>query len=419
MNRRSRNKVLAFACGLILASSLGAWIRRAKAKSPEELPRTVLVRSERWDERDFLAKLATLEPHKDPADLCRTMERLPRPPMEALPGLLASIHQENGSELTLAAKYLLIRWAEVDGEQAMSWAWSQWPNSRLWELAFREVGAAWAWADPSHFARWVLAHPQPRGFIDSEEEIDPAGPPVLVMRDWSQAVQWLLEDHPRLAFEVLLGRGGYQFQDDSMWRSLTRPEQIIDALSAFGPLEDLDWESQQENKGMYAHALLRRWQEMDPESFGKSGNAQWLSRRSDGLFPEELAKWREARDKVAAGAAALEGVENSQRLMLVGALLREWGQIDPDAALEWGRTLGDREGALARATWFRDQVAETPGAALDQVEREVPEERWNFRVQAFDAWKHPMRPGDFEAWPEERRRTWESLEALQAVGTRP
>lgn len=183
--------------------------------------------------------------------------------------------------LTLAAKLLLIRWAGEDGEATMNWAWKKFRSKGLWNDAFREIVAAWAWTQPAKLSEWAKrgAAARKQGLDEIPlNDAEQSDQPLLDFEGLNTISRCLVSMAPREAFEIFLIRGGYSSEDSKLPKSLQSVSAVQEALLAFDGLDRLQpdrWSGSE----IHVNGLLVRWKELDPEDFKRSRFAHLIPDR--------------------------------------------------------------------------------------------------------------------------------------------
>ena len=345
------------------------------------------------------------------------------------PEVFERVEVAKDRQLTLAAKTLLVHWASHDGEAASLWAWQRFRQEGLWDSAFREIGAAWAWRDPAGLAAWLSARIGTESGNLNEatlDEVTKSDSPLFDFDDLSRACRWLMAENPRLALGLLEKRGGTSSDDHLIWDALQDPRKIEDALMAF---EDLDALLKDTHPGQYffggrkgsASGLLMRWQMLDPEGFARSAYARYLPAPLHGDLTVALAEWRTSppADPPSAANRLLESRPEPARPTAVRKVTTLWAESDPAACRDWLDSLPPdlREPGAVQFTIAR--AAADLGPTLDWLDQFPPAIRHGALVNAFDTWTaaHPGEMPDTARWSEERRQAWADLHTLKSLGT--
>lgn len=390
----------AFALGC--AASAAVWSLAQPAPPPANPPSEAAHSTDaRWHPGDLQPALESAQQAKSATEQTSAAIRLARIPADQIPEAMASIPLVEGHRLTLAAKILLIRWGETDGDTAMRWAWEHLREQGCWEQAFHQVGPAWAWTDPGAFAAWLSRPPD-------------AGTPQLGHSAYCRACEWLAPEAPLLATRLLLPRGGWS--DSARFvHKLKTTTQVQEALTAFDALDQLSpWGG---SSGPHlARQLLERWNQLDPEEFATSPYTSSLSSNAYQDIKDQTREWIQSpvADRADSANYILDASEPSDRRFHLYQLTHQWTESDPDATAAWITSLpsSDQSSALnvhteVRATSSLQDtmtwIGKLPGAQQPAC-----------LVVAFDTWKkEPGAPRpDQSAWPEPLRRAWADLEAL-------
>lgn len=320
-------------------------------------------------------------------------------------------------QLTLAAKVLMIRWAEKDGQVATEWAWIRFRSEGLWNQVFREIGPAWAGHSPASFGAWVKERAEQNTLHDISEEVGMGSAwPLLDFDNLTRSSSWLMTEDPRVAYQILFLRGGISTRDSHHADTLRSVEQVQQALSAFDGLDEMKIGSFQGNQ-IYLTPILNRWRTLDPESFEKSSLSRLMSVSSAFVGSEDVKNWdsltQERRVEVA--NQAISEPDPKVRDMKIFAIIRHWAAVDPEANTAWLESLPTENRPGFYKASFAASAPEHLESSLDQAGKLPPVQREACRVTAFDAWTkaHPGERADRTGWPAERVTGWEDLEALQ------
>ncbi len=223
--------------------------------------------------------LRDLESAQHAAARAKAAERFGDLPASAFPAALENVTLVRDWRVTLPAKVLLSRWAALDGEAAVNWAWLNARSSGRWGHAFREIVPSWAWHRPQELAEWsrlqveaLRSNPVPMTM--SLAEIEESDLPLLERSDFQMIGHALSKAKPRLGFEILLLSGSIDSGSSILADSLHSVAEVRDALSAFDCLEAMEPSSLAGYDQIVANALLRRWKYLDPGDFAKSPHAR-------------------------------------------------------------------------------------------------------------------------------------------------
>lgn len=348
---------------------------------------------------------------------------------EEFPAIFERVEVAMDRQLTLAAKALLINWASHDGEAATLWAWQRFREEGLWNSAFREIGAAWAWRDPAGLAAWLSARigTEPGNLNEATlDEVTNSNSPLFSSDDLSRACSWLMAENPRLALDLLEKRGGTSSDDHLIWDALQDSRKIEDALMAF---DDLDVLLKDTQPGQYffggkkgsASGLLARWQTIDPEGFARSAYSRYLPAPPPGDLTVALAEWRTSppTDPQSAATRLLESRPKPARPTAVRKVTTLWAESDPVACREWLDSLPPNLREPGAVQFTISRAAADLGPTLEWLDQFPPAIRHGALVNAFDAWTaaHPEALPDTATWSDERRQAWDDLHALKSLGT--
>lgn len=413
-------RLLAFGLGCATAVALAGALKRAAPGAPAGSdPPSSRVQAQRSVPFDLAAALSAATKAMSPAERAAAALELARIPDHQIPEALEQISVQD-HQLTPAMKILLARWGEADGAAAMQWAWERLRSKGGWDTAFRQSGSAWAWTDPEGFAAWVsgaLGEGKAR-FYDSLDDQD-AETPKLSFDAISRACRWLATEDPLLATRLFIQRGGWSSDDHKFALHFSNAHQVQEALTAFDNLDELTPFKVSGNQ-MVPHALLQRWQELDPEGFKASPYASILSGTASDEIDEQIRGWAavpEAERTTAANQLLADSDPDQRNVQLV-RLANEWTTRSPEEASAWIDSLptADRERALRIHTRIRaaadldDTIAWIGG-------RPVGDHSFCLAL-AYDGWySEATAPPEQSAWPEPFRRAWSDLEALRAGDT--
>lgn len=224
--------------------------------------------------------LQDLENAPDAAARTKAAERIGTLPDTAFPAALENVALVKDWRVTLPARVLLSRWAAMDGEAAVKWAWLNARSSGRWDHVFREIVPSWAWHRPHELAAWARLQAEARRAHSlttmSLAEIEELDLPVLEMSNFRAIGRALVKADPRLGFEVLLLSDSIDSEFSSLADSLHSIGEIRNALSAFDCLEEMEPSRMAGYDQIAADALLRRWKIIDPVDFARSPHAHLL-----------------------------------------------------------------------------------------------------------------------------------------------
>lgn len=271
-------KITAFVAGAAVAAAMWALVWPAGDSVAPEIP-AVDQRVERMETpspADGAAWLRDLENGATAADRAAAAGRLARLPITSFPNALEGVELVRDHSLTLPARALLARWAAIDGEAAVAWAWPRLRSTGQWDRAFAEMVAAWAWSRPEHLAAWARHQPNAQERSPTLLEVESAETPLVGWDELNKIWQALAKSNLRLAFEILQLRGGSSSEDSRIRNSLNSVDQIQEALSTFDCLGEMETYKFSGYDQILAGSLLQRWKEIDPEDFAKSPHAHLL-----------------------------------------------------------------------------------------------------------------------------------------------
>jgi hypothetical protein len=321
--------------------------------------------------------------------------------------------------LSLATKTLLIRWAADDGDAALRWAWQRYRSQGLWFDAFREIAPAWAAHNPKGLAAWALdaaEHMKANSGELSMEEIKPYQRPVVDSNMLTDIGKWLTTEDPRLAYEILVKRGGFSSQDPKIPLALTSVAKIQDALSVFQGRKIRDPLKLREEE-VHLYHLLNRWHQLDAEDFNHSPYAGTIIPQAAEVPALELERWKSspASKREQQANTILANVHPEARAPRILAIAKAWAEIDLPAVLRWAESLPPEDQTSASAARISIWAAHDLNAALANAERLSTGARRDSFVIAFDAWTQGQsgKRADQAGWPPEWTQAWSDLEALQ------
>ncbi len=201
-------------------------------------------------------------------------------------------------KLTFPAKLLLMRWAGGNGEEAANWAWIRFRREGVWNDAFREIIAAWAWKKPGSLVDWtkrMAGDRRPELGDISLAIATKSDHPVLDFEALNRVAWSLVQVSPRHGFEAFKLRGGMSTDDSKFVDSLHSVAAVREALMAFENLEKLQPNHSEGWDQIHAMSLMCRWKELDPEDFLRSPYAHlvpdWSSYKAPPI-PEGPKGWQ-------------------------------------------------------------------------------------------------------------------------------
>ncbi len=423
-------KILVFAASSL--ATAGIWALLWPERAPQTPPAPLAPHSKR-ESFDLPSALQALAQASTPSEKAEAAEHLSRIPRDRIREALDTVPLVHGRDLTLAAKLLLIRWASFDGEAAMQWSWERFRTLGPWEEAYRQVGASWAWSDPKGFGRWLKAAACPENSTGTitVEAAQNSDIPLLDSYMLQRGARWLITEDPATAFSLPLDSRPYS-TDGGPAKLLTRVDQIREALSGLGPLDDLESDrfTSRSGKRMVSMESLRfearkhtafrifdRWQEIDPESFAASPYAGLLDRRNAATPPARtpFEEWKSTplSGRAEATRRLLEGMEDDQRDGTLRVVIETWTGEDPSSVGEWLLSHPE-ENAGAVSTFARLRTASDPDGTLDWIARLPTAQRTASIVAAFDAWNqaNPGTRPDLSSRSPEIQEAWRDLESL-------
>ncbi len=270
---KSRN-IAVFFFGALLAAVVwtSVWPEERQADAETLLATRASVREPVPGKREIAAWLAELESAPDAAARAALAGRLNRIPGSEFPDVLDDVELIRNWSLTLPARLLLSRWAAVDGEAAVNWAWLRLGTDSQWDRAFLEMVESWAWHRPRELADWTRHRKSENPSLGHMNlaELETVGEPVLEFGHLGKIFQALVKAEPRLAFEILQLRGGHSSEDSRLIKSLHTVAGVREALLAFDCLDEMEPFKFSGNAQIFANGLLHRWKEIDPEDFAVS-----------------------------------------------------------------------------------------------------------------------------------------------------
>jgi len=273
----SARQIAIFGAGAVTAAAVWAMVWPT-GDSVESALEVVDQRIERPSTRtavDIAGWLRDLEAAPDAASRAVAAERIGGLPASAFPGVFDKVGLVEDWRVTLPARLLLSRWAALDGEAAVNWAWLNARSSGRWDQVFREIVTSWAWHRPHELAAWariqaaaMRSHSLPMTMTLAEVEANDL--PVLESGNFRMIGQALMKADLRQGFEVLLLSNSIDSKFSSIAESLHSTGEILEALSAFDCLEAMEPSRLVGYDQMVAMSLLTRWKNLDREDFAKS-----------------------------------------------------------------------------------------------------------------------------------------------------
>ena len=203
-------RVFVAACAVTAAVWMMAWPEPAVVPQPPAKP-VADVSGARWSKERIASLVAEVEAAKTDEARLHACGRLLQIPLADARETLETVNLKSGHGLSLVAKVLLIRWASGDGEAATDWAWKRFRSEGLWNDAFREIGPAWAAHKPASLAEWALRtmdNRKPGSDSITKREAEESERPLLEFGTFSKISGWLVTEDPRLAYQILIARGG-------------------------------------------------------------------------------------------------------------------------------------------------------------------------------------------------------------------
>lgn len=380
-----------------------------------------------WTKSKTESALAAVDEATSPESLLAAANRLGEIPVAEIPATLESIELTEDHRLTLAAETLLIRWASTDGKGAMEWAWLRFRDLRrksLWTHAFRQIGPAWAWRDPTGFGEWALTTINQRADgarDDTSLERLGSDTPILEYDEVVAACNWLVPEDPRMAFTLFQKRGNISSNDGDIVKSMNESRAIEEALLAFDDLETLKRfvETGRYTIGleMTAVQLMERWRDLDPEGFTNSRYVPYIQPKQIAAALTETAEWISAapEDRMESATRTLNEAKEFSRHVAAGNIAKEWAATDPDACRKWIESLPENALPSATGAYVEIRAPEALDETLSWIDGFNPAVRATCLVRAFDAWAkaHPGGVPEMTTWNETRRGAWRELEALK------
>ncbi|MDB6077794.1 MAG: hypothetical protein JWO82_1541 [Akkermansiaceae bacterium] len=433
--RLPTKKAAAFAasCALTAAGWTLFWPEPAShspaAASP---PATLVNEPPHWPQEKLQSLIDGVEKAPEGAIRLEACRRLSEIPLADVPAALEITSPVQSHHLTLAAQVLLIRWADNDGEAAVKWAWRRFRDGRIpfgenqvgydqvWDEAFRQISAAWAYHDPKQFGNWVLdripADPDVRTGHPTQAQKEASEQPLLSSGEWYEmTTKCLLRDSPHLAFQVLLKWHVSGSGDAEYANLLETVEQVKEALLAFDLLQETKPDVPREGD-QFAQPLLERWRKLDPKDFARSPYHSLVGKL---LLNDRMRTWpdlppeerREAADRLAADmpSAAREG--------LLASLVSEWMPKDPEACREWMETLPEKDSDDVVKSYAAGLAAIDPVQAFEWMKKFPAIKRQKAIAAACNALSLADQGGrqDFTGWSEGEIEAWKDLTALREV----
>ncbi len=270
--------VPAFLAGAVLAAAawLVGWPEQEAEPPKVAAPRHCVHRPAAPSSAELESWLRELESAPDAAAKSEAAEKIGRLPASAFPAALDGVELVRNHSLTLPARALLARWAALDGEAAVEWAWQRLRVTARWNRAFEEIVAAWAWSRPEELAEWARQHADPASRDLTLADAENREKPPVGNDELRRIAQALLKVDLRLAFEVLQLRSGWSSDDSRVISSLHSVDQVREALLAFDGLEEMDPYRSSGGNEILARALLQRWSSLDGADFRRSPHAHLI-----------------------------------------------------------------------------------------------------------------------------------------------
>lgn len=358
----------------------------------------------RWQPGDLQPALEAAQQARSATEQSAAAARLARIPADQIPGAMAAITLVDGHRLTLAARILLVRWGETDGDAAMQWAWEHLREPGCWEQAFHQVGPAWAWTDPEGFAAWL-------------SRLEGADAPKLGHSAYCRACEWLAPEAPLLATRLLLPRGGWS--DSARFaHKLKTTAQVREALGAFDALDQLSpWGGSGDPH--LARQLLDRWNQLDPEEFAASPHTSSVSSTAYQQIKEQTREWIQSpvADRADAATRILDGSEPGDRRFHLYQLTHQWTGSDPDATAAWIASLPPSDQTSALQTHTEVRATSNLQDTMTWIGTLPAPRQPACLVVAYDTWKQSESPEqpDRSGWPAPLRQAWADLDSLASV----
>lgn len=239
-----------------------------EVRSPEPVEVDVLIRQLKESE-DSPARLK----------VALRFNEIPVPQVQEALGRVLLIEDR---KLTFPAKLLLMRWAGENGEDAVAWAWKRFRAEGVWNDAFKEITAAWAWRKPESLVDWAKRMAGIRNIGHGTISLADANlseHPILDFDDLNKIAWNLVHVSPRHGFEVLKLRGGMSTDDKRFYDSLPTLAAVQEALMAFDHLDQLQPDHFEGLDQINAISLMHRWKKLDPKDFARSHYAHLIPDR--------------------------------------------------------------------------------------------------------------------------------------------
>lgn len=392
---------------------IAAWPSRETAPLPA--PTTQPLPPPTWTPDRLSDDISQLSNANTPAGKLAAATRLAEIPIEEIPDALFILSSEPDRTLSLATKTLLARWASKDGRAAMDWAWLNFRSQHKWSPAFAEIGPNWAYHDPQGLAAWtkelLTANPTPQHVHQADYE-NHAIPPRSAV-NLTKIIRWLSHSHPLAAFELLKSRGGFSTEDPATVKSLQTVAQVREALLAF-PEYAPTGSTTISGDEIIPHALIARWQELDPEDFSRSpfADSSNLSGKSS-ILPAWEAASPEQRAETANTLVSRSDPQNRKNSIL--HIAREWAAKDPAAATGWLASL-DHLDPVEKATLAASSVFPSgPSTVMPLISRIPEHSQPRVMMEAFDSWtrSNPVNPPDMTGWSPLQKKQWAGLSLLR------
>jgi len=418
----SARQTILFAGTCVLTASV--WMFAWPAGKPRPAVTTGQAPSPResaWDGRQLKPSIEALDSAEGNEARLKAAARLEEIPVSGFPAVFDEVEQIKDHQLTLAAKVLLIRWASLDGEAAANWAWKRFRAEGLWDEALKEIGPSWAWHHPAGLGEWALKLGKNRKPGKDNMGIAEAlanDTPALDFDMLGRISTALMAQDPRMAYKVLLCRGGWSSHDGHFADALSTAAQAREALLAFDGLEKMEVNVTRDNEFL-AKAILARWQELDPEDLSRSPYARFvLADRFNVAGNAEAAREVVAvpeGGRVAAANRVIDGITGFKRANRVLLIATDWVAVDPDGCMQWVESLPPELEETKMLLRVQVMAPHDLNKALLHGGKLKPEQRQAHLVNVFDSWAkaHPDEKPDSTSWSPARKQAWMDLEAIR------